>query len=144
MDASGQEARLSRGPTTGRNACVQLEATVYARRNSWQRMVGEGTTMPKFKLSKADRDKVTAAARRIEEPAAALLTAVAAYNEALGELRELVRGIEADWQAAWDKRSERWQDGKAGQSAAEAITAWDALASDLEDIEVELPDVEIP
>ena len=100
--------------------------------------------MPKFKLSKADRDKVTAAARRIEEPAAALLTAVAAYNEALGELRELVRGIEADWQAARDKRSERWQDGKAGQSAAEAITAWDALASDLEDIEVELPDVEIP
>jgi len=100
--------------------------------------------MPKFKLSKADRDKVTAAARRIEEPAAALLTAVAAYNEALGELRELVRGIEADWQAAWDKRSERWQESTAGQSAAEAITAWDALADDLEDIEVELPDLEIP
>ena len=105
---------------------------------------GKEQQCQKFKLSKADRDKVTAAARRIEEPAAALLTAVAAYNEALGELRELVRGIEADWQAAWDKRSERWQDGKAGQSAAEAITAWDALASELEDIEVELPDVEIP
>ena len=100
--------------------------------------------MPIFKLSKADRDKVKAAARRIKGPAAALLAAVAAYNEALVELRDLVRGIESGWQAAWDKRSERWQDGKAGQSAAEAITAWDALASDLEDIEVELPDIEIP
>jgi uncharacterized protein YukE len=100
--------------------------------------------MPMFKLSKAERDKITAAARRMEEPAAALLTAVAAYNQALGELRELVRGIEADWQGAWDKRSERWQDSAAGQSVAEAITAWDALADDLEDIEIELPDIEIP
>ena len=100
--------------------------------------------MPMFKLSKADRDKVAAAARRIEEPAAALLTAVAAYNEALGELRELVRGIEADWQAAWDKRSERWQESAAGQSIAAAITSWNTLADDLEDIEVELPDIEIP
>jgi len=97
-----------------------------------------------FRLSKAERDKITATARRIAEPATALLTAVAAYNEALGELRELVRGIDADWQAAWDKRSERWQESAAGQSVAEAITAWDALADDLEDIEVELPDIEIP
>jgi hypothetical protein len=44
--------------------------------------------------SKAEHDKVAAAAQRIKEPAATLLTAVAAYNEALGELREIVRGIE--------------------------------------------------
>ena len=100
--------------------------------------------MPIFKLSKSERDKVMAAARRIKEPAAALLTAVAAYNEAVSELRELVRGIDANWQAAWDKRSERWQESAAGQSVAEAITAWDALADDLEDIEVELPDIELP
>jgi hypothetical protein len=100
--------------------------------------------MPTFKLSKADREKITAAAKRIEEPAAALIAAVAAYNEALGGLRELVRAIETDWQAAWDERSERWQDGAAGQSVAEAITAWDALADDLEDIQVELPDIKIP
>jgi hypothetical protein len=100
--------------------------------------------MPIFKLSKAEHDKVAAAAQRIKEPAATLLTAVAAYNEALGELREIVRGIEGDWQVAWDSRSERWQESAAGQSVAETITAWDALADDLEDIEVELPDIEIP
>jgi hypothetical protein len=70
--------------------------------------------------------------------------AVAAYNEALGEFWEIVRGIEVDWQAAWDKRSERWQESAAGRSVAEAIIAWDALADDLEYIEVELPDIEIP
>jgi hypothetical protein len=31
-----------------------------------------------------------------------------------------------------------------GQSVAEIITAWDALANDLEDIQVELPEIEIP
>ncbi len=72
------------------------------------------------------------------------MAAVAAYNEALGALRELVRAIETDWQAAWDQRSERWQEGAAGQSVAEAITAWCALADDLEDIQVELPEIQIP
>ena len=43
-----------------------------------------------------------------------------------------------------DKRTERWQESAAGQSVAETINAWDALADDLEDIEVELPDIEIP
>jgi hypothetical protein len=100
--------------------------------------------MPMFKLSKAEREKITAAAKQIEEPAAALIAAVEAYNEALGALRELVRAIETDWQAAWDQRSERWQEGAAGQSIAETITAWGALADDLEDIQVELPEIQIP
>jgi hypothetical protein len=100
--------------------------------------------MPMFKLSKADRDKITAAAKQIEEPKTALLGAVTVYNKALGELRELARRIETDWQAAWDKRSERWQESAAGQSAAEAITAWEALADDLDDVQLELPDFEIP
>jgi hypothetical protein len=100
--------------------------------------------MPKFRLSKAEREKIMAAARRLEEPATALLAALATYNEVLGDLRELVRGVETDWQAAWDKRSERWQESAAGQSSAEAITAWNTLADDLEDIQVELPDIAIP
>jgi hypothetical protein len=70
--------------------------------------------------------------------------ALAAYNEAVSELRELLRGIDVNWQAAWDKRSERWQESAAGQSVAEAITAWDALADDLEDIDVDLRDIELP
>ena len=63
--------------------------------------------MPTFKLSKADRKKIKTAAERTEEPAAALTAAAEAYNEALAALRGLVRRIEADWQAAWDKHSER-------------------------------------
>jgi hypothetical protein len=97
-----------------------------------------------FRLSRAAHANITAAAKRIKEPAAALTAAVDAYNEALGVLRELVRAVETDWQSTWDKRSERWQESAAGQSAAEMITAWTALADDLEDIEVVLPDIEIP
>ena len=100
--------------------------------------------MPRFKLSKADSQKIMAAIKRAEEPAAVLMAAVATYNEALGPLRQLIRTIETDWQAAWDARSERWQEGAVGQSVAEIITAWDALADDLEDIQVELPDIEMP
>ena len=100
--------------------------------------------MTTFKLSKADREKIKAAAARIEEPAAALTAAVEAYNEVLAELRELVRGVEADWQAAWDKRSERWQEGAMGQAIAETITAWAALGDDLDDIQIDLPDIKIP
>jgi len=100
--------------------------------------------MTTFKLSQADREKIKAAAKRIEEPAAVLTAAVEAYNEALAALRELVRGIEADWQAAWDKRSERWQEGPLGQAIAETITAWVALGDDLDDIQIDLPEIKIP
>ena len=100
--------------------------------------------MPTFKLSKADREKIRAAAKLTEEPAAALTAAVDAYNEVIATLRELVRGIEGDWQAAWDKRSERWQEGVAGQAVAESITAWSALGDELKDIQIDLPEIGIP
>ena len=135
---------LSRPDTKGKCPCVAgPECLRYTKRPGCE-WSAEQHQLPIFKLSKSERDKVMAAARRIKEPAAALLTAVAAYNEAVSELRELVRGIDANWQAAWDKRSERWQESAAGQSVAEAITAWDALVDDLEDIEVELPDIKLP
>jgi hypothetical protein len=100
--------------------------------------------MPTFKLSKADREKIKAAAKRTEEPAAALTAAVEAYNEVLVALRELVRGIETNWQAGWDKRSERWQEGATGQAVAETITAWSAFGDELEDIQIDLPEIKIP
>jgi hypothetical protein len=100
--------------------------------------------MPTFKLSKADREKIKAAAKRAEDPAAALTAAVEAYNEMLAALRGLVRGIEVDWQAAWDKRSERWQEGTTGQFVAETITAWSAFGDELEDIQIDLPEIKIP
>jgi hypothetical protein len=100
--------------------------------------------MTTFNLSKADRGKIKTAAKRTEEPAAALTAAVEAYNEVLAALRELVRGIEADWQAAWDKRSERWQEGATGQAIAEIITAWAAFGDELDDIQIDLPEIKIP
>ena len=100
--------------------------------------------MPTFQLSKSDREKVLAAIKRTEKPAAALQAAAVAYNEAIAPLRELVRALESDWQAAWDKRSERWQDSAAGQVVAETIVAWSSLADDLEDIDLNLPEIEIP
>jgi hypothetical protein len=100
--------------------------------------------MTTFKLSKADREKIKAASKRTEEPAAALAAAIEAYNEVLAALRELVRSIEGDWQAAWDKRSERWQEGATGQAIAETITAWAAFADELDDIQIDLPEIKIP
>jgi hypothetical protein len=100
--------------------------------------------MPMFRLSKADYGKIAAAAKRLEKPASALVAALAKYNDALAELRELARRVETDWQAAWDKRSERWQESAVGQSAAEAITAWNTLAEDLEEIQLDFPNIEIP
>jgi hypothetical protein len=100
--------------------------------------------MPMFRLRKTDHGKIAAAAKRLEKPSSALLAALAKYNDALGELRELVRGVEAEWQAAWDKRSERWQESAAGQAVSEAITAWNTLADDLEEIQLDLPNIEIP
>jgi hypothetical protein len=100
--------------------------------------------MPTFTLSKTDHRKIAAAAKRLEKPASALLAALAKYNDVLGELRELVRRVETDWQAAWDKRSERWQESAAGQSVFEAITAWNTLADDLEEIQLDFPNIEIP
>ena len=96
--------------------------------------------MPTFQLRKSDREKVLVAIKRTEKPAAATM----AYNEAIAALRELVRALESDWQAAWDKRSERWQDSAAGQVVAETIGAWSSLADDLEDIDLNLPEIEIP
>ncbi len=40
-----------------------------------------GERTPMFKLSKADSHKIMAAIKRTEEPAAALMAAVAAYNK---------------------------------------------------------------
>jgi len=100
--------------------------------------------MPMFILSKADHRKIAAAAKWLEQPASALLAAFAKYNHALSELRDLVQGVETNWQAAWDRRSERWQESAAGQSVFQAITAWDTLADDLEEIELNLPNIEIP
>jgi hypothetical protein len=100
--------------------------------------------MPAFKLRKADRKKIMEAAKRAEGPAAALTAAVEAYNEMLGALRVLVRGIEVGWQADWDKRSERWQEGATGQAVADAITAWSAFGDELEDIQIDLPAIVIP
>jgi hypothetical protein len=52
--------------------------------------------------------------------------------------------MEVGWQADWDKRSERWQEGAKGQAVADAITAWSAFGDELEDIQLDLPAIVIP
>jgi hypothetical protein len=56
----------------------------------------------------------------------------------------LVRGIEANWQAVWDERSERWEERAAGQAIAETIIEWFAFGDELDDIQIDLPEIKIP
>ena len=77
---------------TGKSFAAALAPTQRAR-GPTQHGFGRNNTAKPDRVfdteSKAEHDKVAAAAQRIKEPAATLLTAVAAYNEALGELREI-------------------------------------------------------
>jgi len=70
--------------------------------------------------------------------------AIEAYNAAIADLRRHIETIAHAWQDAFDQRSERWQDSNAGIDARTAIEAWDELAEALEDVDLELPDLELP
>ena len=69
---------------------------------------------------------------------------IEAYNAAIADLRRHIETIAHAWQDAFDQRSERWQDSNAGIDARTAIEAWDELAEALEDVDLELPDLELP
>jgi hypothetical protein len=99
--------------------------------------------MPAFKLGKVDRQRIEAVAKRLEGPSSALMAAIKTNNEAIGELRDIACAIESDWQAAWEQRSERWQGSTVGESVSEATAAWAALADDLDDIDVKIPEIVI-
>ena len=77
-------------------------------------------------------------------PAKGAEQAIEAYNAAIADLRRQIETIAHARQDAFDQRSERWQYSNAGIDAPTAIEAWDELAEALEDVDLELPDLELP
>ena len=97
-----------------------------------------------FKLTKAERTAVVATLPAAVAARKGLEQAIEAYNAAIADLRRHIETIAHAWQDAFDQRSERWQDSNAGIDARTAIEAWDELAEALEDVDLELPDLELP
>jgi hypothetical protein len=68
-----------------------------------------------------------------------LTTAIGEYNSALASVTEWRDGITQEMQDYFDERSEKWQDGDAGQAYQEWIGEWAGL--ELEEVDVpDLPD----
>jgi hypothetical protein len=97
-----------------------------------------------FKLTKAERMAVVATLPAAVAARKGLEQAIEAYNAAIADLRRQIETIALAWQDAFDQRSERWQDSNAGIDVRTAIEAWDELAEALEDVDLELPDLELP
>lgn len=97
-----------------------------------------------FKLTKAERTAVVATLPAAVAARKGLEQAIETYNAAIADLRRQIETIAHAWQDTFDQRSERWQDSNAGIDARTAIEAWDELAEALEDVDLELPDLELP
>jgi DNA anti-recombination protein RmuC len=78
-----------------------------------------------MKLTKAERSQ--------------LETLIAALDKARDELASHMREIADEWQSTFDEKSERWQEGDAGQAAQQRIETLTEMADDLTDSE--LPDL---
>jgi hypothetical protein len=64
--------------------------------------------------------------------------AVADYNEALGEAKAFAEQVASRLEGEYDDKSEKWQEGEAGEAAAEFRDAWQSV--DLEDLANEWPE----
>jgi len=109
-----------------------------------------------FKLSKADIDRRDALVSQLEELRSKLEDAVShfnaeveklrepveqaleAYNEAVGEARSFAEDNASEGEAAYDERSERWQEGERGQAAQQWVQQWQQVQ--LDDYEISFPD----
>ena len=113
-----------------------------------------------FKLTKAEITERESNAVALEEARAILDTArekfnndlesmrlvmqdaVDGYNGRLADAREFRDDLVGRFEDEINDKSDKWQEGDAGNAAAELVQAWQAL--ELDDIEVELPeDIEI-
>ena len=65
-------------------------------------------------------------------------TAQEAYNEALASAREFVEGIASDARDTHDGKSEKWQEGEAGQRSDEWIGEWENF--DADEISLDAPE----
>ena len=98
--------------------------------------------MRRFRLSKADSQKVLAAIElftagsRTDGGSSYLQRRLGHFASLSEPLRQSGKPPDARWNV--------WQEGMVGQSVAEIITAWGTVADGLEDIQVELPEIEIP
>lgn len=75
-------------------------------------------------------DRLTAAAEEVK-------VAVNTYNEILEDVRTFVTEIHEQWDSDISEKSERWQEGDAGQAASDLKDTWEG--ADLEDLDT--PDV---
>ena|SRR5215469_9890749 len=106
-------------------------------------------------ITKQQQREIDAALDVLREAASELEAAIEAYNEALEPLRERIEGaldhynekgselravyldIHAEAQAYYDDRSERWQEGDAGEEYQEWLDK-------LENLEIEELDIDMP
>lgn len=68
-----------------------------------------------------------------------LQAAVDEYNSTLEDVASFADGIAADAEAEIEDRSERWQEGDAGQAAKQFAEVWRELANKAEAIEIDMP-----
>ena len=104
-----------------------------------------------FKLTKAQRGEKASLLAALKAAHEAVEAAIATYQAALDGCAEFATQIGEEAQAAWDDRSERWQDSDKGTAAQEWLTAWSDFAPDEpeppEDVSAEfdeLPDEAAP
>jgi hypothetical protein len=79
--------------------------------------------------------KLTAAQRKEIERLEGVITA------ARDELQAMLEEIAETWQSEWDEKSERWQEGEAGEAAQERINAVEEAAGEIEGIEIDLSSI---
>lgn len=60
------------------------------------------------------------------------------YNETLSKARDFVEDIAQSRRDEWNDKSERWQEGEAGQNASAFVDAWEGI--ELDDIEIDFPE----
>jgi hypothetical protein len=75
----------------------------------------------------------------IEETLAALQEKIGAYNDAVVEFNTFRQGIEDDMQNYFDEKSEKWQDGDAGQNYQAWIEEWNTDIDELEEVNMDIP-----
>lgn len=73
--------------------------------------------MSNFRLTKTER--------------AELDKAIAAVEQSLSTLSELIDATASEWEEEWDGKSEKWQEGDKGQAAREKVDAMRALFDEL-------------
>lgn len=80
----------------------------------------------------------------IQEARDALALAAEAYNHTLAEIKDFAEGVKDRCQVEWDARSAKWQDGERGTAAQQFIDAWEELEGELDEVDFDEHEVEVP